>query len=269
MNAVLNRISVYAAVGMTQAKVRMAYSAWFWANLFVQTVGLLVMVYFWSAVYENQTSINGQNMQQTLNYIMLARMLSGLTNSGIIQRFGQLLNRGELAIELLRPVDFQLQNLAQALNRWTTDLVMRWQLWVIALVFFHLQLPSEPLAYLYFLVSLVLGMVIVFFFEYMIACIVFLTTESWGLTVLKEGVASFLSGALIPLTLMPEWLRTVANWTPFSKVVYVPASFLSGLTPLAQGPSVLLELVLWVIGLGLLSRLVFAHTVKHATIQGG
>ncbi|GEM45390.1 ABC transporter permease [Deinococcus cellulosilyticus] len=269
MNAVLNRLGVYWDVGMIQAKSRMAYTAWFWASLFVQTVGLLVMVYFWSAVYENQDSIKGQSVQQTLNYIMLARMLSGLTGSGIIQRFGQLLNRGELAIELLRPVDFQFQNLAQALNRWFTDLLMRWQLWVIAIVFFHLQLPTEPLAYVYFLISLVLGCIIVFFFEWMIACIVFVTTESWGLNVLKEGVASFLSGALIPLTLMPDWLRTVAEFTPFSKAVFVPASFLSGLTPVSDGPRMLLELVLWVVGLCLLSRFIFAKMVKHATIQGG
>lgn len=265
----LNRLGVYFEIGMMQAKTRMAYSAWFWANLFVQTVGLVVMVYFWRAVYENQTRIEGQTLQQTLNYIMLARMLSGLTNSGTIQRFGQLMFRGELAIELLRPVDFQLQTLAQALNRWGTDLVMRWQLWPIAMVFFGLQLPTAPLAYLYFLMSLLLGAVIVFLFEWMLACVVFITLESWGLTVLKEGIASFLSGALIPLTLMPEGLRKVAEFTPFSQVVYVPAAFLSGLTPLSKGPEVLLVQCLWVLGLFFLSRWVFARTIKFATIQGG
>jgi len=49
----------------------------------------------------------------------------------------------------------------------------------------------------------------------------------------------------------------------------VPVSFLSGVTPISAAPQALLVQLAWLIGLGVLSRLVFKRSVRKITVQGG
>ncbi len=49
-------------------KVFLAYSAWFWAEIFMQIITMLIFLYFWRAVYANagQATISGLGLEQTL-----------------------------------------------------------------------------------------------------------------------------------------------------------------------------------------------------------
>jgi len=87
--------------------------------------------------------------------------------------------------------------------------------------------------------------------------------------VLREGVAVFFSGALVPLVMMPGWLRTIANGLPFAQGLYVPVAFLSGTLRVSDAPGAWLVQLVWLIGLIVVSRLVFGVAVRKVTIQGG
>ena len=79
----------------------------------------------------------------------------------------------------------------------------------------------------------------------------------------------FFSGMLLPLAIMPEWLRTIATLLPFSQAVYLPVSVLSGLTPLGELPRIWLLQLTYLAVLLPLSRLVFRRAVRVVTVQGG
>lgn len=234
----------------------------------MQLVTLIVMVYFWRAVFENRTDVAGQSLEQTLNYILITRLIAGFADTGLIQNFGRLLYKGDFSIELLRPLDFQMNQLAQVVSGWLTQLILRWPLVPLALLF-GLHLPSSPAVYLAFVLSVTLGALVLFFFDYLLACVTFLTLEVWGLSVMRQGLANFLSGALIPLTLMPDWLRLICEVVPFSQAIFVPAAILSGTLPLERVPAALGVQLLWLIGLWLLSRAVFSRAIRKVTVQGG
>jgi ABC-2 type transport system permease protein len=262
------RFSIYAAFGVTVAKRALAYNSWVYAQVFVQAITMLVMVYFWSAIYENRATVGGQTLVQTLNYILITRLIAGFGETDLIHTFDRLIGRGDFVIELLRPVDFQSNQLVEVASSWLTQMVLRWPLLPLALLF-GLQLPQNPAIYLAFLLSMILGALIIFFFDFLLACLNFITLEGWGLSVMRGGLASFLSGALIPLTLMPDWLRTICEFVPFSQAIFVPAALLSGTLPLERLPATLGIQLLWLVGLFFLSRWVFARSIRKITIQGG
>ena len=105
--------------------------------------------------------------------------------------------------------------------------------------------------------------------EWLVACLAFYTTETWGLLVVQSAFIAFFSGGLIPLTLLPEWLERLALGLPFAQALWVPVSILSGITPLADLSGVCLIQLLWLAGMLGLSRLLFRLSVRRVTVLGG
>ena len=147
--------------------------------------------------------------------------------------------------------------------------MMRLPLALFATLFLGLRFPTTPGIWLAFAVTLLLGHAVMFCFDWILAAIVFYTTDAWGLAAARAGFALFFSGALIPLAMMPEPLRSVATVLPFSQAVYLPISVLSGLTPLSDLPRLWAAQIGYFIALLLASRLVFRRAVRVITVQGG
>jgi ABC-2 type transport system permease protein len=270
MMAVLRRhAEAYGAIAAMVPKLFLAYKIWVWMEFVVQILAITVFVYFWRAVYAQTDTLGGLNLQQTLNYILLAQVLLPALQSYLIFEIGYLIREGQVGIELLRPVDFQLRYYVQGLANMALTLALKLPLLLLAWAVFGLRLTADPAVWTAFLVSLLLGATVLFLFDWIFACLAFYSTEVWGLGVLREGVATFFSGALIPLVMMPDWLQSVAYSLPFAQVVYVPVSILSGVTPLGDAPRLWLVQVAWVLGLALVSRVIFNHAVKKVTVQGG
>lgn len=264
------RLHIYGAFAAVIPKVFMAYSIWVWMQYIVQIIAIIIMVAFWTAVYANQETLSGLTQAETLNYIVLAQIFIPLANtSGTIFYFGILMREGQMGIELLRPLDFQAATYVRNIAEVGVGLVVQIPLAIVAWLLFHFQLPTDPLIWLAFIISLVLGNAVLFCFDWIVGCVSFYSTETWGLGVMRFSIATFFSGALVPLAMMPDWLQTIAAILPFSHALYVPVSLLSGITPLADMPRIWGIQLVYLLLLGLLSRWVFKVSVRKVTVQGG
>ena len=261
--------NVYSAVLAAVPKFYTAYRAWVWMEFVVQILAMVVLYFFWQAVYANGGTLGGLNFQQTINYVMIAQMLMPLVENRLIFNFGSMIREGQIAIDLLRPLDMQARFYVDAVGTLFLNLLLKAPLLIIAVLFFQVQLPHDLPTWLVFLVALVLGHGILFFFDWIFACLAFYSTETWGLSVVRIAVVTFFSGAVVPLQMMPDWLRSIANGLPFAQSVYVPVSFLSGVAPVSAALPTWLVQLLWLIGLGVTSRVVFNVSLRRVTVQGG
>jgi viologen exporter family transport system permease protein len=189
-------LSTYGAVAATAMKTNLAYSMWVWADFFVTITSMFIFVYFWRAVYAGTSTLGGLTLQQTITYILLARLLAPLVETRIIFYFGWMLRNGQVAVEMTRPVDMQLRMIVETFGELGAFALRRVPLFLLAWWFFGLHVPADPLVWGAFFVSLVLGEIVLFLFDWMFASLAFYVTETWGLSVVRIGVASFLSGAL-------------------------------------------------------------------------
>lgn len=268
--ALRRRARVYGAIAAMVPKTFLAYTIWVWMNWFTQIVALIIFVFFWRAVYANTNAINGLTLGQTLTYVLLARLLSPLVeNTNTISFFGSLLRDGQLSMELLRPLDFQAGAYAQRIANLLMDLALQLPIALVAIVFFRLRVTLDPLVWLSFVVTALLGFSTLFFFDWIIGCLAFYITEIWGLSVLRYGVSNLFSGLLLPLVLLPDGFRQVAEALPFAQALYLPVSILSGITPLSDVPRLWLQQVVWLVSLLVLSRFAFSRAVRKVTVQGG
>ena len=262
-------LSVYTALFGMIPKVFMAYQIWFWVGLVLNVIYMAILVFFWRAIYADTATISGLAQNQTINYILLAFIFLPLTSTDLVWEFGGNLREGLMIHHLLRPVNFQAMNYAQMLGGLVTRLALQVPMVVVAILAFGLRFPTDLKTWLAFIVSALLGFTVMFYFSWFLACFTFYTTEIWGLGVLIEGMTFFLSGSLVPLVMMPEWLRTLVLSVPFAQSLAVPVGLLTGITPLAEAPRVWLIQILWIIGMWVISTLFFRVAVRKITVQGG
>ncbi len=262
-------LTTYGTVAAIAPKIFLAYPAWVWMGIFVQIISTVILVYFWRGVYTHSTTLSGLTLGQMLTYILLAQTFAPLVTNTVLSDVGYLIRNGDIGIALLRPLDLQLTYYVQTLASAVVTLVLAVPVLLVAVVGFGLRLPADPRLWACFAIALLLGLSVIFCFDWLISCLAFYTTEIWGLSVLREGVAVFFSGALVPLVMMPEWLRAIANGLPFAQGLYVPVAFLSGALKVSDAPHAWLVQLAWLIGLLVVSRLVFKLAVRKVTIQGG
>jgi ABC-2 type transport system permease protein len=261
---------VYGAAAAMMPKLFVAYQFRIWFNVVIEILALAITVAFWRAVYTGRETVGGLTAAQTLNYVMLARIFhDGTFSTTMIREFGELIREGGILTALLRPLDFQSSMYLQKLALHGLNTMMRMPLALFAWLFFDLHFPGEPVVWAAAAVTLLLGQAIMFCFDWILACAVFYITDAWGLATARSGIATFFSGMLIPLGMMPEWLRAVALALPFSQAVYLPISVLSGLTSVADLPRVWLAQLLYLAVLLVPSRLIFNRAVRVVTVQGG
>jgi ABC-2 type transport system permease protein len=258
----------FAILGMVP-KVFMAYQLWFWVGLVLSTIGMAILYFFWRAVYGSTQVIAGLTLDTTLTYILLAQVFRPLTDVDLIFEFGYNLREGGIIHQMLRPINFQAMYYAQNIGELGTQMLLQIPMALVATFVFGLQWPSDLAVWAAFLVSALLGYSALFFFVYCVACFTFYTTEVWGLGVLFFGMSIFLSGGLVPLAMMPDWLRTVVLAIPFAQALAVPINILTGITPLNQVPAIWLSQAVWVVGLWLASNVIFRIAIRKVTVQGG
>jgi ABC-2 type transport system permease protein len=269
IRAARRNLSIYAALFAMIPKLFMAYQIWFWIGLVLSIISMAILVFFWKAIYADTSSIAGLQLNQTLQYILLAFIFRPLTNNDLIWEFGSNLREGTIAHHLLRPINFQGMNYAQNLGTLATQLALNIPMAVVAVVLFGLRFPHDMATWAAFLVSALLGFTVMFFFNWFLACFTFYTTEIWGLGVLIEGMTFFLSGALVPIVMMPAWLQNIVMAIPFAQALGVPVSLLTGITPLSDATHVWLTQILWIVGMWVVSTLFFRTAIRKITVQGG
>jgi ABC-2 type transport system permease protein len=81
-----------------------AYSAWYWAGTVSAILRLLIIYYFWQAVYANRSSIQDIDLSTMLTYMVVVMLLQGFVG-GVGQDLAENIKNGNVAIELIRPYD--------------------------------------------------------------------------------------------------------------------------------------------------------------------
>lgn len=263
------RASMYGALFAMIPKMFMAYQLWFWAGLVMNIISITILYFFWDAIYANATIISGLTREQTLNYVLLAFFFMPLVSNDLLWEFGSNLREGLMIHHLLRPVNFQAMNYAQQLGGLVTRMAFQLPIMLLAMFLFDMQFPADLNTWVAFLLSALLGFTAMFFFSWLMACMAFYTTEIWGLGVLLEGITIFFSGSLVPLAMMPAWLRGIVLSVPFAQALAVPVGLLAGITPVSDAPRIWLIQLGWIFSMWILSNLVFRVAVRKITVQGG
>ncbi|MGM9986967.1 MAG: ABC transporter permease [Bacillaceae bacterium] len=260
----------YIEIMKMQMKMETAYLAWYWADMASSILRLVILYYFWMAIYQNQSDIQGMSFQSMMTYIVLATILEGYSQ-GIGNELAQDIKQGNLAIEFIRPYHYIAKLLSMDIGFKISRLIRNvLPIIIISALFLDFQAPKSIGVFLFFLLSSIFGMIIGSLLDLIIGVLSFWTINIWGLRVLREAIIRFFSGALIPLTLFPLWFQNMSMFLPFQSLVYVPVAIYTGTLPASSSTLVLVGMqVGWIILLSIIVSLMWKMAVRKVTIFGG
>ena len=247
-----------------------AYRVSYLVNIFGNAVFYVVIFMVWNAVYRGNPLIAGFDWESMKGYLIVSLCMSALVAGSSEFRISRQIRSGNIIVELLRPVDYQKATLAITVgNALSEGLVVVLFGLVFALVAGLTRMPADLATWLLFIVSVLLSFLTKFLIVYVFSLVCFWTTSLMGVSWLRRGLTDFFSGALIPLSFFPDWLRTLADWLPFRSIVYVPASIFIGRLQGRELWLVFAQNLIWIVALWFLAKLVWSIAMRRVTIQGG
>ena len=129
-------------------------------------------------------------------------------------------------------------------------------------------MPSVPAAG-WFIPCLFLAVMLRIMLIDVFSLLCFFTTGYLGLAWTRNALFEFFSGAMIPVVMFPEWLRTFAYATPFPYMLQVPSALLLGQELPVSIPMIFVVQGAWLIVFMFLHGGIYGLARRNMTIAGG
>ena len=257
----------------TAIEERLVYRADFAFSTLVRFLPIVTQIFLWSSIFQNDPTriMKGYNFGQMVSYyllVMMARAFSSMP--GLSTGIAGSIADGSVRKYLIQPVDM-LDHLFW--HRVAHKLVY----YVIAagpfaLVFWlcRAHLPGWPAwpVTAAFVASLLMSFAVGFLIESLIGLIAFWFLEVSSLIFIYMMLSYFLSGHMIPLEWLEQWIPFV-NYLPFKYLAYTPAAIMLGRIPADQLPRELFIQALWIAALLIMNRIAFNRGVRRYSSFGG
>jgi ABC-2 type transport system permease protein len=258
-------------IALATIKGELAYRFEFFSAIFGTLLTTVLLYFLWTAIYDSAVSMQ-LSRQSLITYVVLGQAFS-FARPGqrrVIVRIGQNIRSGNVALDLVRPTDYQLLHFSETLAAYIMEtLMVSLPSYALALLFFGINAPASWEAAAGFIASLAGAFLLVFSLDFFIGLMAFWTVSVWGIGYAKMAVVDVLAGTIIPLSLFPAWLERVAMALPFRGIAYVPLSIYTGAIQGAEIWTNILVQFMWGAALILFTRMIWLRARRRLVIQGG
>ena len=134
---------------------------------------------------------------------------------------------------------------------------------------YMLGAPASIWSFILFLLTLILGTILVIGIAMLIYVIMFYTTSSKGLFNVYAVIAEFFAGSVVPIPFMPNWLQNICYILPFRISFDLPFRVYTGNISVSQGIVSVLTQLVWIVIIVCVGNLLINHATKKVVIQGG
>ena len=201
------------------------------ANLLLTVTKITFAYILWKAVFGENDVIGGFTFYSMLTYYVTGAFLSGADMSKKIST--EICTRvisGTFSKYIIIPVNIQIYFMAQNFGRLIFYLLLN----MISLFtwIFILQISFSFTNNMYYLgtaaVMALLGLIFMTEFQFFIGILSFKFLEISMFRIIVDNIMVFVTGAAIPLSLLPEAVTAVMRIFPFYYIIYLPSMLAIG-----------------------------------------
>lgn len=262
-------IRAYAYL-LASFKVSLRYRANVWMQIIGVVLLIVIQFFLWKNIENKSSLLNGLEINSILFYVVLSRLLvfiiPGINTTNFIS---QKILKGTISIDLLRPIQIQLSAFFNELGKLLYSIIfIIFPSVIICYIFLDIPIVKvQSNILLMFIISLVFAYILAFQLSFMIGTFSIWFGNIWGVREFYEALLKLLGGSLIPISLYPNFLQTVAIYSPFQSIYFTPLSFISGMDGLINYPIAIQ--IIWILVFGSLNTVLLRYVLKKAVIQGG
>lgn len=270
MSPTWHAVGGYLKLAQLQVAMTYAYRLQVVGSLVSSLLQIFLLKVVWTAVYDGRTSVDGVPLPELISFLTVAQLQLLAMQPMLVWYLERRIHEGQIGLDLVRPLPFLGQLLAQQVGATVGYLPILLVAIPFAFVLGSLGLPASPTAAAVYLVSFLLGYAVAMLIGLLMGLVAFWTVQTLGVAVIYRFAAQFFGGALIPLFLMPDGLRLVAELLPFQAQAHIPLSIYTGRVVEADAIVRALGLqFLWIAALGLLAWVTWQRARRIVTVYGG
>lgn len=177
---------------------------------------------------------------------------------------------GSISTELLRPVSFKGRMIAENIGDSLFNLIFKLiPVLVIALFTTGVKAPAGIFHMVFFIISATLGYGVLWTISFAVQMTAFWLMNIWSLVTIKNVFINVLSGSMIPLWFMPDWMAGVFVFTPFSSIYFTPVQIYLGQLSTEE---ILLKCfiqIVWIAGIYFIGDILWHKGQEKIIVQGG
>ena len=245
-----------------------------WAGVFTQFFWGFMEMMLYRTLYADHAAQFPMQLSALGSYIWLRQALFAMLNTWSAENelFDSVLS-GNIAYELCRPVGIYGMWFARTAALRMSRAAMRFLPVILFAALlpapWGLELPASTAAFAAFLISLALTLGVTCAFTLILYFSCFFTVSSDGVRAVVAPVASILSGELLPLPFMPDWMGRILGYSPFGAMMNSPLRIYGGdIAGAATGETLLLQ-AFWLLVMVALGKILQEKGMKKLSVLGG
>ncbi|WP_223596290.1 ABC transporter permease [Neobacillus bataviensis] len=233
---------------------------------------MIIMVF--QAFYQNAADTQPISLKELITYIWLQQaFLVFVTVWFRDSELFDLITSGNIAYELCRPCELYGFWFAKLLAQRLSSAILRCFPILIVSFFlpkpYNMTFPPSLSAFLLFLSSLMLGLLLLVAISMFLYISVFITMSPMGSLLIFGILGEFFAGLIIPVPLMPSWLQNIANVLPFRWTADFPFRVYSGHIPPKEALIGIVIQLVYLLVLVWLGRISMNRVLRKVVVQGG
>ncbi|HEC78501.1 MAG TPA: hypothetical protein ENI34_05080 [candidate division WOR-3 bacterium] len=230
-------------------KESVEYRTHYIASILVITLPLIFIFLLWDSIFTEVNFIGDYTNIKIVTYYILVILLRDVFYAGVNYEIANDIREGRLSNYLVKPYSYFGHSLSIKIGANIQYIPMTV---VILAIFDQLFLkkfffPSVFSNYLYFFIVLFLSFILSFLLTFTISLTAFWIEEISSLQTFLDIIVPISAGALLPLSLFPEFLQKFFSFLPFKYLLNFPIeTYLGNLMPSEIFVGIFVEAV-WII----------------------
>lgn len=247
------------------------YRSQVWAELLTHAVWIISVIGIWQSIFDGTDQIAGVSFPEMVTYSLLAGVtLNAWQWRQLVQVFDDHMKSGDIAVFLLKPLNYPLMMFANECGRLAFALLVgALPVCMLAVLVYEVLPPASYWHGLLFLAFFVLSFAILFALATMVGLCTFYVHRGESLAFLLQGVLMLLGGAFLPLWFFPEALQPIVRMLPFAWIGFHPTSVYLGKVDIVDALYLFGIGLSWLAFLCVLARKIWSLISRRFVVQGG
>lgn len=200
-------------------------------NVLFTIVKIVFAYLLWDNMFGNHEVIAGFTFHSMLSYYIINSFLSQLDMSdGVSGEVSSRIRSGTFSKYMVIPVNIQGYFIAQTAGSSIFYLAFNFIAAIIWIFIFRIRFTftSDPVMIIAAITLLILGILFMIQLNYFLGLLTMKFQDIYLFLMIKNNLLLFITGTLIPLTLLPAVVVQIMRYLPFYYVTYLPSMLLIG-----------------------------------------
>ena len=245
------------------------------AGIATQVFFGFILVSVYAAFFESNNSADlPMSLKQIISYLWLNQSFLALIYPWARDNdLLSLIRSGNVSYEYVRPISFYKKWFATLYANRISGVLLRFlPVIIISTILpkpYNLSSPYSIYSFILFIITLLIGSLIVNAFSLIMHLITFYTLNEKGVLALFTVISEIFAGGIVPIAFFPKYLKILADILPFKYTIDLPFRIYSGNIDLYNSFPLIILSIIWLIILILIGLFISKNVSKKVIVQGG